>query len=77
MAFLLAAVALLATGAMLTRKVYDKQDEFAEFGIQTFTRLGDRQFVVDATFTGVARQDGKLFSTYDRAQPRGKKACPT
>ena len=68
---------MLAIGAATTHKVYDKGDEFAEFGLLTFTRLSDRQLVEDATFTGVARIGPKLFSTYDRSQPRGKKACPT
>ena len=71
------AVAFLGVGAVYTHKVYDKGDEFAEFGLLTFTKISDPQLVEDATFTGVARIGAKLYSTYDRSLPRGKKACPT
>lgn len=74
----LAALAMALTGFFRSYKVYDKKDDaFAEFGMLTFSRLNDRQLVEDATFTGVARVGEKLFSTYDRTAPRGKKACPT
>jgi hypothetical protein len=75
---LVAALALLVTGGLFKRKVFEKEDEFAQLGPKTFMRLSDRAMVVDATFTGVVRdKDGRLTSTYDRNVPRGKKACPT
>lgn len=74
---LVVAVALLGAGAVCTYKVYDEDDEFAEFGLLTFTKISDRQLAEDATFTGVVRVGVRLYSTYDRSQPRGKKACPT
>ena len=75
---LLLAVLFLAVSAVHAHKVYDKEDNgFAGFGLATFTPLSERQLVVDATFSGVTRKGGKLYSTYDRLQARGKKACPT
>ena len=76
-AAIVTAMLLLAVGLWRTHKVYDRKDAFAEFGLLTFTRLPDRNLVVDATFTGVQRTGDKLYSTYDRLAPRGKKACPT
>ncbi len=72
---LLAAVAMLCIGGFRRHKVYDA--DAAEFGIAAFDRITDRQLVEDATFGGVARQEGRLYSTYDRTVERGKKACPT
>jgi hypothetical protein len=75
---LVAAISLLATGSLFKRKVFEKEDEFAQIGPKTFMRLSDRALVVDATFTGIVRdKDGQLTSTYDRNKPHGKKACPT
>ena len=74
---LAAALAMLVAGSIHAHKVYDQQAEFAEFGLVAFSKISDSQLVMDATFTGVIRKDGKLYSTYDRTQPRGKKACPT
>ena len=70
-----AAVGLLAAGAFRTHAVYDP--DAAEFGIALSTNITDWQMVVDSTFSGVARRNGKLYSTYDRSQPVGKRACPT
>jgi len=33
--------------------------------------------VIDATFGGVVRRRGKLFTTYDRFAPPVKPLCPT
>lgn len=75
---LAAAVVMVAVGAMVKYKVYDKTDpDFAEFGLQTFSRVSGYGLVVDATFTGTERVEDKLLSTYDRSAPRGKRACPT
>jgi hypothetical protein len=69
------ALAFLWVGARREHKAYDSDDE--GFGILTFRRISDRQLVMDATFGGVERRDGRLFSTYDRSAPGGKRACPT
>lgn len=77
-ALLLGAAGLLIAGLAVKHRVYDQDDEFAQFGMKTFSRVRDTQLSVDATFTGVTRKDdGKLYSTYNRTVPRGKKACPT
>jgi len=71
------ALLLMLIGCFVSYKVYDKKDAFAEFGLVTFSRVSDRQLVEDATFTGTMRDGDKLYSTYDRSAPRGKRACPT
>jgi hypothetical protein len=75
---LVLAVLFLVLGAVRTYKVYDNDDnDFAAFGVLTFNKVSDRHLVEDATFSGVVWKGDKLYSTYDRMQPRGKKACPT
>lgn len=74
---LLASAALLVAGLTFKRRVYDQDDEFKQFGLLTFTRVSDAAMCVDATFSGVVRKEDKLYSTYNRLAPRGKKACPT
>lgn len=74
-AVMIVALALLLAGGIRTHKVYESDTE--EFGLLTFYRINEFQMVVDATFHGVAREDDRLYSTYDRSQPRGKSACPT
>jgi hypothetical protein len=71
---LLAAIVLVAAGSVRVQKVYDPQTE--AFGLAAFMRIHDRDLVADATFTGVERRDGKLYSTYDRSRPHGKRSCP-
>jgi len=66
---------LLAIGSRKTHKVYD--DDQAEFGILTFSRISDRALVADTTFTGVIRKGERLYTTYDRSSPHGKRSCPT
>jgi hypothetical protein len=74
---LLASAALFFAGLTFKRRVYDQDDQFKQFGLLTFTRVSDAAMCADATFTGVVRKEGKLYSTYNRMAPRGKKACPT
>lgn len=74
-ALLLLAGAFILVGAIHPRKIYDAEAE--EFGMVAFMKLKGHELVVDATFTGVTRRDGRLYSTYDRSLPRGKRACPT
>ena len=71
---LIASLAMLAIGATRTHKAYDADED--EFGVQSFTRISDRQLVEDATFSGVTRKEGKLVSTYDRSVPRGETGLP-
>lgn len=70
-----AAVALILAGTGRMRTVYEPGT--GEFVSDTATNLPDRQLVVDATFSGVKRNGGRLESTYDRHAPPGKRACPT
>jgi len=72
---LLVVAVLLAIGLVRSHKIYDKSTE--EFGIQAFTKISEASLVEDATFSGVVRQGERLYSTYDRALPKGKRACPT
>ena len=72
---LVVAVALLGIGARGRHKVYDAK--VADFGIQPFTWVDDKQMVVDATFGGIELKGGKLVTTYNRLEAGGKRACPT
>ncbi len=72
---LLAALALMTAGSLRSYKVYDADAD--EFGILTFHRVSDRLIVIDATFRGVLVKGERLYTTDDRSQARGKKACPT
>lgn len=74
-AALAAALVLVGVGWLRSHKVYAADSE--DYGILVFERIPDRQLVVDSTFSGVLRREGRLFSTYDRSQVRGKQACPT
>ncbi len=69
------ALVLLAVSGKGEHKVYDPEAE--EFGLVAFTKITERALTVDTTFGGVTRKGARLYSTYDRAAPRGKKACPT
>ncbi len=69
------ALGLITVGAVKSYKVYEPGS--AEFGILAFEKVGDAQLVIDATFSGVCRKEGKLFSTYDRTVVQGKRPCPT
>jgi hypothetical protein len=69
------AVALLVASAARRHAVYDR--DAAEFGIELATNVSERVLVADTTFRGVELRDGRLYSTYDRSQPVGKRACPT
>jgi len=71
----LAALSLIAIGMVRSHKVYDPQTE--QFGIVAFSRVPDKNLVMDTTFGGVTWTGGRLYSTYDRTLPRGKQACPT
>ena len=73
-AVVLAALALLAIGSLKKHAILDHVQEAAAAPL----KISDKQLIVDATFSGVQRKDGKLVSTYDRAAPKqGKQDCPT
>ncbi len=71
----LVALGLLGGSFAISHKVYSVEDE--EFGFVSFSRINEADLVEDATFTGIIRKGGKLYTTYDRSKPRGKLACPT
>jgi len=74
-AAILLSLFLLVAGSVKSHKVYEPGED--EFGMQLFHKVGDRALVIDATFQGVDRIDGKLVTTYDRSTGGGKRACPT
>ena len=74
-ALLILACAFLLAGAVLRHKVYDAEAD--DFGVPAFLRISERQLVIDSTFSGVERKGDRLYSTYDRSQPRAKRSCPT
>lgn len=76
-ALVLGAIALLVAGQKATYKVYDDDEIAAEFGIFTHNEVKDAGLVFDATFSGVFRRDGKLWSTYDREEGPKDTLCPT
>jgi hypothetical protein len=76
---LLGSLALIAHGSGYSREIRaEDADELAEmFGFAPFKMISDRQLIIDATFAGVIRREGNLYSTYDRSKPAGKRSCPT
>jgi hypothetical protein len=76
---LAASVAMVYAGMQREYDVrLENADEIAGLlGFAPFETISEVQLVIDATFTGVARRDGSLYSTYDRSQPQGKRSCPT
>ena len=70
------ALLLLIGAGFKTYKVYDPG--INAFGIPMFYRISERQMTIDATFHGVDRKDdGNLYTTYDRLADTGKRPCPT
>lgn len=74
-ALLVIALLLLIGAGLRSYKVLDPEAD--SFGIPTFLRVSEPRLTVDATFHGVDRRDGHLYTTYDRLAPAGKRACPT
>lgn len=74
-AVLVASLMFLGIGSVRTFKAYDKSSD--DFGVMIFTKVTEKQLNIDATFGGVERRDGKLYSTYNRLESHGKRACPT
>jgi hypothetical protein len=77
LALTLLALALLAIGARRTHTVFDKGA--AAFGMDVSEPISEWELNRDSTFSGVesAKDRDRLLTTYDRAAPRGKQACPT
>ena len=63
----------VAYGARRSHRAYEQGKD--NEGL--FRRISEAQLVIDSTFGGVERREGKLYSTYDRAVHTGKRACPT
>jgi hypothetical protein len=70
-------IGMLAAGLLHSVSVYEEDVPEGEFALFEDVREGN--LVVDATFSGVVRSKltGRLITTYDRTQPRDRKACPT
>ena len=75
-------VVVLSLGAIaysFARKfpVYEEDLDPEEFAI--YEEISEGDLVYDATSSGIFRSEktGRLVSTYDRSQPRGRQACPT
>ncbi len=84
LAVLIIAVVMIITGMNRTHKVYNQKDSGAFEGfnllgnLEIHRKISEKQLIIDATFGGVERGDeGKLYSTYDRSKPVGKRKCPT
>lgn len=68
---LFVSLSLIVIGLTSSHKVYNRgMDLF-------FYKVSERRLVVDATFSGVIRDGDKLYTTYDRSQDIGRRACPT
>lgn len=76
-AFTLLALGLLVFGASKKHTVFDKGA--AAFGMDVPETISEWELNRDSTFSGVesAKDRDRLLTTYDRAAPRGKQACPT
>lgn len=80
---LVAGCALVGSGFLIRRKVHDPVDasfnlgDFGLAGLEPYRQITERDLLLDATFTGVVRKEGGLYSTYDRTATRGKRTCPS
>jgi hypothetical protein len=74
-ALLVVALLLLLGAGLRSYKVLDPEAD--SFGIPTFLRVSEPRLTMDATFHGVDRRDGRLYTTYDRLSGPAKRACPT
>ena len=74
------AIVMLAAGTVAKHQVLlvDAEKMAKEFDIPPpFEALGEIQLVIDSTFMGVVRKEGKLHSTYDRSVQLTRRSCPT
>ncbi len=73
---LILALVFLLAGMRRSVKAYEPGTD--EFGILAYQQVPERVLVEDATFGGITRKNGRVYSTYDRSAPKqGKRACPT
>lgn len=68
---LILALAFLAVGTLRTLKIHDIETDLF------FHEIPERQIVIDATFSGIVRKNGILYSAYDRSIKQGRQSCPT
>lgn len=63
----------------LGREFRAYREDVPEDDLVFFDKISEATLVGDSTFAGVIRSEltGRLVSTYDRSQPRGRPACPT
>ncbi len=73
------ALAMIGYGCFHTVQVrtVDADKDYEDFGFYIFEEISDQQLVIDATFTGVIRRNGTIYSNYDRSAPPQKRSCPT
>lgn len=76
-AVLLISIGLMTGAGMRKFRAY-REDVPAE-EIVFYDKVLEPSLVEDSTFAGVRRSEitGRLISTYDRTQPKGRRACPT
>ena len=75
--FLLIVLSFLLVGAFSSYRVYKYTRGRRSKRHQPREVITELQLIEDATFGGVRRRFGKLFSTYDRSKPRPRRECPT
>ena len=77
---LAASIALIDAGRLEAHEVclHNAAEDYEFLGFYAFEVVSELDLLVDSTFSGVVRKDGRLWSTYDRSVPAtGKRACPT
>lgn len=74
-ATLLLAIVLIIMGARGEHTVFTGKHD--EFGQELKSEISDREMVVQTTFGGVLREDGRLQTRGGEIEKAGKKACPT
>jgi len=74
---ILAGLGLIAVSFVRAFPVYDEDLPADETAF--YEEIGEFQLVEDSTFSGVrlSKLTGRLITTYDRTQPKGRPACPT
>lgn len=75
----LAGAAMVVGGFVRSHEVatFDSDELEELLGFVTTETISDREMIEDATWAGVTRRKGRLYSTYDRSAPPTNRACPT
>ena len=70
-------LAMIALSFARSFPVYEEDLSADEFAV--YEDIPEYELTSDATFAGVrvSSLTGRFITTYDRSQPRGRKACPT